>query len=65
MPGVARSPATLALVLICAFCLLRNHDQNQARIQRQNAELRLSLAEEALGEMRRTAARALNPHPSS
>ena len=31
----------------------------------ENVELKLSLAEEALGEMRRAAARALNPHPSS
>ena len=58
MPGAARTPAAVALVLICAFGALRSHDQEQARIHAQNAELKLTVAEEALAEMRKAAARA-------
>ena len=30
MPGAARTPAAVALVLVCAFAALRSHDQEQA-----------------------------------
>ena len=48
----------LLLLALLLLALLRSHDQEQARIHAQNAELKLTLAEEALAGLRKTAARA-------